>query len=329
MYYDYSLIVVKRELNKKKIALIIIISVIVLALSIFGIVKLAQYNEEKKLQHEAELQKQQILEEEQRIAEEKRIAAEKEAELQKRKNTFFFTEEQLQSIENIYDVEEKRVFLTFDDGPTETVTPLILDYLKQENIEATFFVLGNRAKANPELIKRELEEGHYIANRGYSHEYSHLYQTELNEGHYVANHGYSHKYSQIYANPQNVLEEYEYAETCIQEALEIPDYHSKVFRFPGGSMGGYYSNVKNQAKDLLRENGIAYLDWNALSRDAEGVHTSEALLENVMITVEDKQSVVLLMHDASDKILTYETLPQVVQFFRDNGYEFKNIYDII
>ena len=267
MYYDYSLIVVKRELNKKKIALIIIISVIVLALAIFGIVKLAQYNEEKKLQHEAELQKQQILEEEQRIAEEKRIAAEKEAELQKRKNTFFFTEEQLQSIENIYDVEEKRVFLTFDDGPTETVTPLILDYLKQENIKATFFVLGNRAKANPELIKREFDEGHYIAN-----------------------HGYSHKYSQIYANPQNVLEEYEYAETCIQEALEIPDYHSKVFRFPGGSMGGYYSNVKNQAKDLLRENGIAYLDWNALSRDAEGARTVEDLVQNVIETVEDKQS---------------------------------------
>lgn len=197
-------------------------------------------------------------------------------------------------------------YLTFDDGPTTTVTPLILDLLKQENIKATFFVLGTNVKINSDLIKREFEEGHYIAN-----------------------HGYSHKYSQIYVNSQTVLDEYNYTEQCIQEALENPDYHSRVFRFPGGSVGGKYHSIKKQAKQLLRDNHIASLDWNALSNDANGAHTKEMIMQNIQQTVGQKQSVVILMHDAYDKILTYETLLDVIQYLRDNGYEFKNLYDIL
>ena len=61
--------------------------------------------------------------------------------------------------------------MTFDDGPS-TVTPDILDILKQENIKASFFVLGSRVEAMPGMVKRIYEEGHYIANHGYSHTYS-------------------------------------------------------------------------------------------------------------------------------------------------------------
>ena len=167
-------------------------------------------------------------------------------------------------------------------------------------------MLGNRAKANPELIQRE-----------------------FNEGHYIANHGYSHKYSQIYQSPQTVLDEYNYTEECIQQALNNKDYHSKLFRFPGGSTGGYYHSIKKETKQILLQNGIAYLDWNSLSKDAEGAKTKEELLQNIVDTIGTKKSVVILMHDASDKILTYETLPSVIQYLRENGYEFKTIYDII
>ncbi len=79
----------------------------------------------------------------------------------------------------------------------------------------------------------------------------------------------------------------------------------------------------------LRQNGIVSLDWNSLSKDAEGAHTKEMLLQSVIDTVGNKQSVVILMHDAADKILTYETLPSVIQYLRDNGYSFKTIYDIL
>ena len=84
-----------------------------------------------------------------------------------------------------------------------------------------------------------------------------------------------------------------------------------------------------EAKGYLRQNGIVSLDWNSLSKDAEGAKTKEMLLQNVIDTVGNKQSVVILMHDAADKILTYETLPSVIQYLRENGYSFKNLYDIL
>lgn len=301
MNYGYEIVPIKPKINKWKIILVILIVLIITALSIYGGIKYAEQKNNEQIQKQMQ---EQIRKEQELLEEQKRIEQEKEAK--RLKNASTLTEEQMQSIENIYTSEEKRVFLTFDDGPTEAVTPLILDLLKQENIKATFFVLGNRAKANPDLIKREFEEGHYIAN-----------------------HGYTHKYSQIYQSSQTVLDEYNYTEGCIQEALGNPDYHSRVFRFPGGSIGGYYKKIKKEAKQFLRQNNIVSLDWNALSKDAEGAHTKETIMQNIIDTVGQKQSVVILMHDAADKILTYETLLDVIQYLRDNGYTFKNLYDIL
>lgn len=300
MLYQYESFELKPKLNKKRIFFLIMIVLLIIGVSIYSAIKIAEYKNRKQIETE-----QAKIEEKQRI-EQERIEEETRKEQEKLKNVKPFTEEQIQAIENIYTSEEKRVFLTFDDGPTEAVTPYILDLLKQENIKATFFVLGNRAKANPELIKRE-----------------------FNEGHYIANHGYSHVYSQIYQNSQTVLDEYNYTEQCIQQALNNPNYHSKVFRFPGGSQGGYYKNIKKEAKQFLRQNGIVSLDWNALSKDAEGAKTKEALLQNVIDTIGTKKSVVILMHDAANKILTYETLPDIIKYLRDNGYTFKTLYDIL
>ena len=201
---------------------------------------------------------------------------------------------------------EKIVYLTFDDGPSQSVTPLILDVLKQENVKATFFVLGTNTKYNPDLIKREFEEGHYIAN-----------------------HGYTHKYSTVYASPEATLDEYNFTQQAIRDALGNQNYKSKVFRFPGGSNGGYYHTAKQNSKAFLRENGIVHLDWNCLSKDAEGANTKEALMQNIIDTMGDKDSVVILMHDASDKILTYEMLPELISYLRDKGYKFQTIYDLL
>lgn len=289
----------KRSRNVQiKIKAFIILAIILIILAVLAGMKAANYYQNRKYAQELEEQKQEIAKQEEEL--------ERQREAAKLKNLQELTEEQIQTVENIYKTEEKQVFLTFDDGPTASVTPYILDLLKQENIKATFFVLGNRVTANPDLIKREFEEGHYIAN-----------------------HGHTHKYSLIYQNSQTVLEEYNYTESCIQEALENPNYHSRIFRFPGGSAGGYYKDIKSEAKQFLRDNHIASLDWNSLSKDADGAKTKEALLQNIINTTGEKQSVVVLMHDASDKILTYETLPDVIKFFRDNGYTFKTLYDIL
>lgn len=236
--------------------------------------------------------------------EEQRIAEEKEQERLKRYAPL--GQEQIEAVNNIYSQNEKVAFLTFDDGPSPAVTPLILDLLKQENIKATFFVLGDRVTSNPELVKRAYDEGHYIAN-----------------------HGKTHIYSQIYTNTQTVLDEYNFTNQAIRDAIGDQDYNTRIFRFPGGYAGGYYSEIKKEARVLLNSNGIASLDWNALSKDAEGAKTKEQLIQNVITTVGEKNCVVILMHDANNKILTYETLPDVINYLRQNGYTFKCLYDVI
>ena len=235
------------------------------------------------------------LQEQQKIEENKKKAQSKDKE------------KFVKNVSNIYNGEEgKRVFLTFDDGPSKAVTPYILDKLKEHNIKATFFVLGNRVKANPELVKRAYDEGHYIAN-----------------------HSYSHKYSKIYKSYNTLIEEYNKTEKEIQKALENNNYSSNLFRFPGGSFGGEYDLVKNNIKKEMKKNDIAYLDWNALTNDAAGANTKEKIIKNLKKTVGKKENVVVLMHDAPDKILTYETLEDVITYLKDKGYAFKNMYDLM
>lgn len=302
----YDLITVKR-LNKRKVIILVILLILLIMLGVIAGIKIADYNSNKKHAEEISIQEEQARQAE--LERQRQEEAAKQSEINKRVTLTSnpLTDEQKDNILHIYrSTGEKRVFLTFDDGPTQSVTPLILDLLKQENIKATFFVLGNNARNNPDLIKRE-----------------------FNEGHYIANHGYSHKYSSIYASPEATLEEYNTTEQAIKDALGNQSYCSNLFRFPGGSNGGYYDEAKQASKALLRENGVVHLDWNSLSKDAEGANTKEALLQNIIDTMGEKDSVVILMHDASDKILTYEMLPDLIAYLREKGYKFENIYDLL
>ncbi|WP_434063639.1 polysaccharide deacetylase family protein, partial [Paenibacillus polymyxa] len=76
---------------------------------------------------------------------------------------------------------KKVVYLSFDDGPSVTVTPKILDILKEENVKATFFVVGKAVEENEvtkKITKRLIREGHAIGNHTYSHDYSYLYPNQ-------------------------------------------------------------------------------------------------------------------------------------------------------
>lgn len=294
LYYD--LIEVKPKVNKKKV---IITVIIVLVIIIAIIASIFYHNRNKIVTGENNIVKQQT------------VVANAEASLQKQKHIAkvnflpVYTEEAKARLDNIYNSGEKVAYLTFDDGPSKTVTPLILDLLKKENIKATFFVLGSRVELNPSIVRREYEEGHFIAN-----------------------HGYSHMYAKIYSSTNAVLDEYNKTKQAIINAVGI-EYDGHLFRFPGGSTGGKYHSLKKEAKNLLNENQIGYIDWNALSSDAAGAKTKEALLENIKQTVGEKKIVVILMHDAGDKILTYEVLPEIIEYLRTKGYNFKNFYNII
>ena len=237
--------------------------------------------------------------------ERQRKLAEETERIKKERNPVL-TDEGINNIENIYNSDKKIAYLTFDDGPSP-VTESILDTLKEEKVKAAFFVLGSNVSGREEIVKRMYDEGHYIAN-----------------------HGYSHVYSQIYSSPQSVLDEYNECNEKVREAIGNPEYNSHLFRFPGGLPGGKYAGLKQEAKELLNENNIVNIDWNTLNGDAETNDlTSEFELQRLSETVGEKNSIVVLMHDAAFKKVTADTLPQIIAALREKGYEFDNFYSII
>lgn len=219
-----------------------------------------------------------------------------------------FTEQSMNNINSIYKAKEgkKIAYLTFDDGPSRDVTPLILDILKEENIHATFFVLGTKVEQNPDVLRRIYDEGHYIGN-----------------------HGYSHVYSQIYVSKDTVLGEYNGCEEIIRKALGIQDYSTHLFRFPGGSSGGPYDAVKKESVTLFTENNIGILDWNCLTKDSEGNFPKEELIQNFKETAAGKDNLVILMHDASGKILVPEVLKEIIAYLKNVGYVFGDMRALI
>jgi peptidoglycan-N-acetylglucosamine deacetylase len=66
-------------------------------------------------------------------------------------------------------VDGPYIAMTFDDGPSPETTPRLLDILKQRNIKATFFMIGQNAERNPAIVKRILAEGHEIGNHSWTH----------------------------------------------------------------------------------------------------------------------------------------------------------------
>lgn len=288
-YYRYNIYSMKRHVDIKRILFNILVSIlIVITLLIVGYYAIdTTIRVNKSKQFLAQI-----------------IEYKNELDEINQKNEKFKTAQQ--NIKSIYTSETKRAFLTFDDGPSQNTND-ILNILDKDNIKATFFVLGSQVEKMPETTKR-------------------LY----NDGHYIANHGYSHVYSNIYESPQNVLEEYNRCNKIVADTLEIPEYNSHLFRFPGGSVGGKYAELKNQAIELLKQNNILYVDWNALTGDSEKTNpTEEYLMNNLKRTTQNKNSVVILMHDSQSKRETVEVLPKVIEYLQQQQYEFQNFYSIM
>ena len=166
-YEGYNIYSMKKYVDKKRITYIVIAIVaiiITLSMSIYYLVDTTLRVKKSK-----EFEKQIIEYNQQQQEEAKQKEIEKQAKIPK------LTEQGKENIKNIYHTDKKVAYLTFDDGPSNN-THQILDILKQNNIKATFFVLGSQVEIFPETTNRIYNEGHYIANHGYSHKYSEIYQ---------------------------------------------------------------------------------------------------------------------------------------------------------
>lgn len=212
-----------------------------------------------------------------------------------------FTQEQYDGTKTLVAAGPKdvrAVYLTFDDGPNKKVTPRVLETLAQYDIKATFFVVGHQVDANPDMLLREYQEGHRIGN----HSDSHVYKT-------------------LYASTSSLLAGIRNNDASIDAALGF-DYKSNIFRFPGGSFGKAQS-----LKDAVTGAGYKYYDWNCSAQDAASPKGSTAaqILKSVKDTSKGKSEVIVLMHDAAPKGTTADALPDIIEYFMDQGYVFRTL----
>lgn len=136
---------------------------------------------------------------------------------------------------------EKRVVLTFDDGPIPEVTPWVLDILAKYNVKATFFMVGENIQKYPDVYKRVCEEGHSIGN----HTFNHLKAWSTNKDVYFTN-----------------------------IAISSRNTPTKLFRPPYGQLYPWY------IKELMRDFDKIVL-WDVLSRDYDKSLSPEAVFNNV------------------------------------------------
>ena len=190
---------------------------------------------------------------------------------------------------------ESVVYLTFDDGPDDKITPQILDILKAENVKATFYVCGNMVEAHPDVLKRI-----------------------FNEGHAIGNHSYNHNYNDLYASPWNFMEQIIQTDNAIKNVIGVRPF---IIRAPGGAGGMFSANYYTMVADC----GYVEHDWNVLTEDATPSRPNASQqINNVLKYLGDQppRTVILLMHSNSDKVETVKALPDLIHMLRDWGYKF-------
>ncbi len=295
----------KKKLNYKKVVLVMTIILVSMTLLKETAMATNSYIENKKQENiEKQLQ-----------AEKERLEREKLEEAKKHmvgvnhngKDYSYDARIIAKKLEN-YDYSnngEKIVFLTFDDGTSTTVTPQILDILNNHGVNATFFLNGKNIERGgdsaKDLVKRIFEDGNAIANHSYSHDYRQLYPNRV-------------------LNLDNFVDDFNQTDEMFNDILG-PYFSTRVLRCTGGQMSWKGMDVLDS---YLDENNMASVDWNALNGDAQGKKKSASeLVDYAISTSEGKEIVVLLMHDTYGKEETAKALPQIIEYYKNNGYKFK------
>lgn len=196
------------------------------------------------------------------------------------------------------DMDEKAVYLTFDDGPSE-ITRKVLDILDSYGIKATFFITGANEKYRP-LIKEAHDKGHTIGL-----------------------HTYSHDYKSVYSSEESYFRDLEKVGKVAEEQI---GYVPCFIRFPGGSSNmvsaQYSPGIMSRLVEAVQRRGYQYYDWNVDSGDGAGYGKEQ--IEAGSMTDQYHHSMILF-HDAPNKADTAEALPQVIEYYKNLGYEFRPI----
>ena len=186
---------------------------------------------------------------------------------------------------------EKKIALTFDDGPDLLKTPAILDFLGEKNIKVTFFVIGKKIKGAEYLIERIVKEGHIIAN-----------------------HSHSHSYFFDFFTTKRIISDLDEATKTI---ATITGNSPNWFRPPYGVTNPTIS----RAIEVLK---LTSIGWDVRSLDTV-IKDSNKLYQRVIKRI--KPGSILLFHDTG--VSTLELLKEVILFAQNNGYEIIGLDDLL
>lgn len=194
-------------------------------------------------------------------------------------------------------------YLTFDDGPSGSNTDSVLKTLSDNNIKATFFVVG------------------YLSTNKIKDVY--------NAGHSIGLHTYSHDLDELYASTDAFFNDLKKISDVVYEKTGV---RSNLTRFPGGSSTAALDSRLGDdgfatVKETLKEQGYTYFDWNIDSGDTHKGTSKDYVINQVkkgiMSNGEYKDNVCILFHDI--KKVTADALPEVIKILKDAGYTFKTL----
>jgi peptidoglycan-N-acetylglucosamine deacetylase len=188
---------------------------------------------------------------------------------------------------------DKCIYITFDDGPIPVVTPWVLNILKQFNVKATFFCIGDNVGKHPDIYQQILADGHSVGN----HTFNHLNGWKTNDADYLAN---------------------------IKQCSEL--VQSNLFRPPYGRIKkSQISNLQSPISNLQSPiSNLQIIMWDVLSGDFDINLSPEKCLKNVLKY--SRNGSIIVFHDSlkAFKRLEY-ALPLALEILQKKGYNFSQL----
>jgi len=188
-------------------------------------------------------------------------------------------------------LSEKKIVLSFDDGPNSTITPKVLDLLEEFEVKATFFLIGKNIRGNEQLVKRIVDEGHLIGN-----------------------HSFSHSRFFGFLSTKKILRELEETNQLIEEIVGMK---SSIFRPPFGVTN---PNIAKAVRTL----DYTAIGWNIRSLDGVKKNNTRTILR---VLKRLRPGGIILFHDTHREII--EILDTVIQKAQKEGYEFVPLNELI
>ncbi|MDZ7958386.1 MAG: polysaccharide deacetylase family protein [Aulosira sp. DedQUE10] len=198
---------------------------------------------------------------------------------------------------NVYHVQpssnEKVIALSIDDGPWPKTTLQMLDILKQNNVKATFFWVGQALQANPEIAKQVVAQGHAIGNHTWHHWYRRM-------------------------DKATAKSEIERTNELIYKTTGVK---TSLFRPPGGVLNNGLAAYAKSQKD-------AVVMWSQTSADTDPRAKSQVFVKNVLRDA--KPGSIVLMHDGGgDRQRTVQALPEIILRLKQQGYRFVTVPELL